>query len=100
MNRIFNIQKGFLHLNEKIWRHEQTNSKQLVLLNLDSNSPKMVLITDFETFLTNVYKATDIKTGEEVALKIESNKTKHPQILYEAKLLRLLRGSKSTILSL
>lgn len=69
-------------------------------MNLDLNSPKMVLITDFETFLTNVYKATDIKTGEEVALKIESNKTKHPQILYEAKLLRLLRGSKSTILSL
>lgn len=60
----------------------------------------MVLITDFETILTNVYKATDIKTGEEVALKIESNKTKHPQILYEAKLLRLLRGSKSKILSL
>lgn len=36
--------------------------------------------------------ATDLKTGEEVALKIESNRTKHPQILYEAKLLRILRG--------
>ena len=29
-----------------------------------------------------------------MALKIESNRTKCPQILYEAKLLRLLRGSK------
>jgi flagellar biosynthesis component FlhA len=45
--------------------------------------------------VSNLLLATDVKTGEEVALKIESNKTKHPQILYEAKLLRLLRGSKT-----
>lgn len=37
-----------------------------------------------------VYLATDTKTGEEVALKIESNKTKHPQLIYEAKLLRMI----------
>ena len=39
-----------------------------------------------------VYLATDTKTDEEVALKIESNKTKHPQLIYEAKLLRMMKG--------
>ena len=39
-----------------------------------------------------VYLATDLKTGEEAALKIESNKTKHPQLIYEAKLLRMMKG--------
>ena len=39
-----------------------------------------------------VYLATDVKTGEEAALKIESNKTKHPQLIYEAKLLRMMKG--------
>jgi serine/threonine protein kinase len=39
-----------------------------------------------------VFLATDNKTGDEVALKIEPAKTKHPQLLYEAKLLRLLKG--------
>lgn len=38
------------------------------------------------------YLAKDLKTGEEVALKIESNRTRHPQILHEAKLLKLLKG--------
>ena len=33
-----------------------------------------------------------MSTGDKVALKIESSRTKHPQILYEAKLLRLLKG--------
>lgn len=39
-----------------------------------------------------VFLATEINTGDEVALKIESNKTKHPQLIYEAKLLRMMKG--------
>eukprot|EP01052_Picozoa_sp_SAG31_P002590 SAG31_NODE_92_length_26360_cov_29.601881_19_plen_79_part_00 len=31
-------------------------------------------------------------SGEEVAVKLESVKTKHPQLLYESKLYRLLAG--------
>jgi serine/threonine protein kinase len=39
-----------------------------------------------------VYIAKDTSTGEEVAVKIEDNRTKHPQLLHEAKLLKLLKG--------
>lgn len=39
-----------------------------------------------------VYLATDVKTGEDAAIKIESSKTKHPQLIYEAKLLRMMKG--------
>jgi casein kinase 1 epsilon len=39
-----------------------------------------------------VYSATEIATGEEVAIKVENNRTKHPQLLHEAKLLKILKG--------
>ncbi|KAK9273762.1 hypothetical protein L1049_018572 [Liquidambar formosana] len=39
-----------------------------------------------------IYLATHIDTCEIVAVKIENNKTKHPQLLYEAKLYNLLQG--------
>lgn len=39
-----------------------------------------------------VYIAKDNTTGEEVAVKIEDNRTRHPQLLHEAKLLKLLKG--------
>ena len=39
-----------------------------------------------------VYVAKDNATGEEVAVKVEDNRTKHPQLLHEAKLLKLLKG--------
>ncbi len=39
-----------------------------------------------------VYLATESIERNEVALKIESNKTKHPQLIYEAKLLRMMKG--------
>ncbi len=31
-------------------------------------------------------------TGEEVAVKLESTRTRHPQLLYEAKIYRILHG--------
>jgi len=40
----------------------------------------------------DIYLATNIVSGEEVAVKLESVKTKHPQLLYESKLYRLLAG--------
>ena len=39
-----------------------------------------------------VYLAKDSATGEEVAVKIEDNRTRHPQLLHEAKLLKILKG--------
>ncbi|KAJ7969571.1 putative Casein kinase [Quillaja saponaria] len=39
-----------------------------------------------------IYLATHIDTFEIVAIKIENNKTKHPQLLYEAKLYHILQG--------
>ncbi|KEH15799.1 casein kinase I-like protein [Medicago truncatula] len=39
-----------------------------------------------------LYMGVDVKTQEEVALKLEHVKTKYPQLLYESKLYRLLQG--------
>ncbi|XP_019194043.1 PREDICTED: casein kinase I-like [Ipomoea nil] len=39
-----------------------------------------------------IYLGTNIQTNEEVAIKLENVKTKHPQLLYESKLYKLLQG--------
>ncbi|KAF4677907.1 Casein kinase I isoform delta [Perkinsus chesapeaki] len=39
-----------------------------------------------------IFLAVNVQTGEEVAAKLESAKSKHPQLLYEAKLLKHLQG--------
>ncbi|PIN20223.1 Casein kinase (serine/threonine/tyrosine protein kinase) [Handroanthus impetiginosus] len=39
-----------------------------------------------------LYLGVNIQTGEEVAVKLESVKTKHPQLYYESKLYMLLQG--------
>jgi casein kinase 1 epsilon len=39
-----------------------------------------------------VFYAKDTASGEEVAIKVESNNTKHPQLLHEAKLIKLMKG--------
>ncbi|OAY27107.1 casein kinase 1-like protein 1 [Manihot esculenta] len=39
-----------------------------------------------------IYLGTNIQTNEEVAIKLEGVKTKHPQLLYESKLYRILQG--------
>ncbi|CAA6672813.1 unnamed protein product [Spirodela intermedia] len=39
-----------------------------------------------------IYLGTNIQTNEEVAIKLESVKTKHPQLQYEAKLYKILQG--------
>ena len=40
----------------------------------------------------DVYLGTDVTTGEDVAIKLERVRTKHPQLLYESKLYRILQG--------
>ncbi|KAG6723302.1 hypothetical protein I3842_03G201600 [Carya illinoinensis] len=39
-----------------------------------------------------IYLGTNIQTDEDVAIKLENVKTKHPQLLYESKLYRILQG--------
>ena len=39
-----------------------------------------------------VFVAKELATGEEVAVKVESNRTRHPQLLHEAKLIKQLKG--------
>jgi len=42
---------------------------------------------------------TDITNGEEVAIKLESTGTKHPQLQYEAKLYKVLQGGGTSSFS-
>jgi serine/threonine protein kinase len=39
-----------------------------------------------------IYYGMNIKLGEEVAIKLEPNKAKHPQLLYESQLYFALQG--------
>ena len=41
-----------------------------------------------------LYSGINIKTGEEVAIKLEHVNTKHPQLFYEAKLLQYLHHKR------
>ena len=40
----------------------------------------------------DIYLGVNVTTGEEVAIKLESTKTRHPQLLYESKIYRILYG--------
>ncbi|PPR94376.1 hypothetical protein GOBAR_AA26293 [Gossypium barbadense] len=42
-----------------------------------------------------LYLGVNVQSGEEVAVKLESIKTKHPQLLYESKLYMLLQGGRT-----
>ncbi|CDJ48389.1 Casein kinase one (CK1) TgCK1b, putative [Eimeria brunetti] len=41
----------------------------------------------------DIYKGVNVQTGEEVAMKVESAKAKHPQLIYESKLIKHLQGA-------
>lgn len=40
----------------------------------------------------DIYYGTNLKVGDEVAIKLEPIKAKHPQLFYEAKLYMALQG--------
>ena len=40
----------------------------------------------------DIYLAVNVNNGEEVAVKLESQRAKHPQLLYESKVYRILAG--------
>lgn len=39
-----------------------------------------------------IYAGTNVHTGEDVAIKLEPIKSKHPQLLFESKIYRVLQG--------
>lgn len=41
----------------------------------------------------DIYYGENLKTKEEVAIKLESTKSKHPQLFYESKLYMALQGA-------
>ncbi|TXG74986.1 hypothetical protein ES332_1Z025000v1 [Gossypium tomentosum] len=44
-----------------------------------------------------LYLGVNVQTKEEVAVKLESAKTKHPQLHYESKLYMLLQGGSKSM---
>ena len=48
-----------------------------------------------KTFIINliICSGTNLKTGEECAIKLEPGKTKFPQLYYEAKLYKIFNGA-------
>lgn len=45
----------------------------------------------------DIYQGTDIQTGENVAIKLEPVKTRHPQLLYESRLYKILNSGGTAI---
>jgi serine/threonine protein kinase len=45
----------------------------------------------------DIFKGYNVKTGEEVAVKVESNKIKTPQLNYESRILKTLQGGSILI---
>jgi serine/threonine protein kinase len=45
-----------------------------------------------------IYGGVNVHTGEEVAIKLEPLKTKHPQLIYESKIYRVLQGGRKSFL--
>lgn len=45
-----------------------------------------------------IYLGYDFRSSKEVAIKMESQKTKNPQLIYESKILKLLQGGSKNII--
>ena len=43
----------------------------------------------------DIYLGINITNGEEVAVKLESSKARHPQLLYESKLYKILQANRT-----
>ena len=39
-----------------------------------------------------IYEGQNLQTNESVAIKLEKSDTRHPQLIYESKLIKLLQG--------
>ena len=57
-----------------------------------SNHHEMCIIYSRFRKLSFIILGTDISNGEEVAIKLECVKTKHPQLHIESKIYRMMQG--------
>ena len=48
----------------------------------------------------DIYRGTNIQTGEPVAVKLEPVKTRHPQLLYEARLYKILASGGGSVVGI
>ncbi|OZC09613.1 hypothetical protein X798_03306 [Onchocerca flexuosa] len=91
------------------WVLSEIGISKAVLEILQTSSPKMAgVATNSRDFIVatkyklirkigsgsfgDIYLAINITNGEEVAVKMESNKARHPQLLYESKVYKILQG--------
>lgn len=52
----------------------------------------------FDPYFECIYTGTDVSSGEEVGVKLECVKLKHPQLHIESKIYRILQGGgKNTV---
>jgi len=59
-----------------------------------------LVIPSFAFVITLLFSGVNVQTGEEVAVKLEPARARHPQLHYESKLYMLLQGgSKFCLLS-
>lgn len=68
---------------------------------LVSPMPPSLKTASHNSFLlrcTDIYLGTSYTTREEVAMKLESTRSRHPQLMYEAKLYRILQGGVGMLL--
>ena len=45
----------------------------------------------------DIYQGTNIETGEPVAIKLEPAKTRHPQLMYESRLYKILNSGTNAV---
>jgi predicted Ser/Thr protein kinase len=81
--------------------------------NISDNKPKLEIVEDTEIILAEkyilytskklgsgafgeIFEGKSILTGELVACKVENKKAKHPQLHYEARILKALNITKRT----
>ncbi|VBB31366.1 unnamed protein product [Acanthocheilonema viteae] len=109
LHGLFQYDYMFDWTTRKQWTKKNTVSSAHVSNGLPKKGPRMAgVATNSRDFIVatkyklirkigsgsfgDIYLAINITNGEEVAVKMESNKARHPQLLYESKVYKILQG--------
>lgn len=76
----------------KQWRFAGTPPAIIALRHLHSLQAYAIITTSLKRHFTHHNLGTNIISGEEIAIKLESVKAKHPQLEYEARVYKSLAG--------
>lgn len=77
---------------EEIVNHRTSKSSRAEFLVGGTNQKYRLVKKIGSGSFGDVYLGVNILSGEEVAVKLEPQKTKHPQLLFESKLYKILQG--------